>query len=48
MSPEEREIFFIDPKTIDWNHATCLYARGVDVSIYFANILVLYEQARHL
>jgi hypothetical protein len=30
MTPEERQIFYVDPKTFDWGTATCLYGYGIE------------------
>ncbi len=30
MNKEEQEIFYIDPKLINWKEATCLYGYGVE------------------
>lgn len=40
MTPEEREIFYVDPKTFDWAQATCLYGKGIE---YFMNKQDIYE-----
>ena len=34
LTPEEREIFYLDPKTYDWDTATALYAKGIE---YYMN-----------
>jgi hypothetical protein len=40
MTPEERQIFYVDPKTFDWGTATCLYAKGVE---HYMNKQDIYE-----
>lgn len=40
MSSEERQIFYVDPKTFDWGTATGLYALGVEK---FMNKQDIYE-----
>lgn len=40
LTPEEREIFYVDPRTFDWKQATCLYGKGVE---YYMNKQDIYE-----
>lgn len=40
MTQEERQIFYIDPKTFDWGTATCLYGKGVE---FYMNKQDIYE-----
>ena len=40
MTIEERQIFYVDPKTFDWGTATRLYALGVE---HFMNKQDIYE-----